>query len=55
MGEVALINEFLGYVGEADADVFGMIKWRAQVEVDDVKGAEFGAAARQDAVDHHFD
>ena len=46
MGEIVLSNKLLGYVNEADADVFGMIEGNAQVEVADVKGAEFGAAAR---------
>ena len=55
MDDIVLSNELLGDVCEADADMFGTVKWRAQVEVSDVKGEEFGTAERQDAVDHHLD
>ena len=55
MDEIVLSNELLGDVCEANAEIFGTVKWRAQVEVADVKGEEFGTAERQDAVDNHLD
>ena len=54
-GEIILSDKSLEYAGKADVDVIGTFKGFARVEVSGVKGAEFGAAARQDAVDHHLD
>jgi hypothetical protein len=52
VGGVVLGDEFLGDVIEVDADEFRAVKEGAEVEVDDVKGAEFGTCVGEDAVDH---
>ena len=41
--EVVLLCEFVGDVAEFDSDVIGAVNRGVEVEVDDVKGGEFGA------------
>ena len=52
VGEVVLGDAFLGDVIKADADKFRAVKGGAEVEVGDVKGAEFCACAGEDSVEH---
>ena len=45
LGEVVLVDEFLGDVGEFDFDVLGAVEGRAKVKIADVEAGELGAAA----------
>ena len=45
VGQVVFKDEFLWDVVEADLDIFRAVKWCAEVEVADVKGAEFSMFA----------
>ena len=42
LSEVVLVDEFLGNLGEVDADIFGSIKGIAQVKVGEVIAGEMG-------------
>ena len=42
LSEVVLVDEFLGNLGEVDADIFGSIKGSAQVKVGEVIAGETG-------------
>jgi hypothetical protein len=53
--EVVFIYEVLRYVGELDFDVFGAVQRSAEIEVRDVEGAELGAFAGENTVDHELD
>ena len=53
--EVVFVDEVLRDVGELDFDVFRTIQRGAEIEVGDVEGAELGAFAGEDTVDHELD
>ena len=53
--EVVFINEVLRDVGELDFDVFRTIQRGAEIEVGDVEGAELGAFAGENTVNHELD
>ena len=53
--EVVFINEVLRDVGELDFDVFRTIQRGAEIEVGDVEGAELGAFAGKNTVNHELD
>ena len=55
VGEVVFCDEFFGDIRETDANVFGTVERSTEIEVADVKGDEFGAPTREDAVDDELD
>ena len=53
--EVVFVDEVLRDVGELDFDVFRTIQRGAEIEVGDVEGAELGAFAGKNTVNHELD
>ena len=51
-GEVILVDEFIGDVGNLDANIFESIKRCAKIEVLDVKTGKFRSSTGQDTIEY---
>ena len=53
--ESVFVDEFLGGVGQHDADILWSVEWSLEVEVLDVKGDKLFVLLGEDAVENELD